>query len=263
MRLGRNRAHRPTLVAESPLRQIDPRAKLVLSVCVSLAVMLPLERLAVFMFLYACVLLWARLLPSVARQAWQLKWVLVIVLIVDWLVVGLDLAIVITLRIVLLASLMVFLVGTTTSDEFRLALEALRVPYRYAFSLGLAFQSTHLLGDEWRSIQEAQMARGAWPTAHDGRPIARDERQIARGTQHPERDGLRRLILRLHDLVALTIPAIVLTTRRAWAVTEAACARGFDAPHRNPYKQLAMRWQDWGLIGITVAVIAVFLFVKL
>ncbi|MBN1581318.1 MAG: energy-coupling factor transporter transmembrane protein EcfT [Anaerolineae bacterium] len=242
MRFGRHRTHKPTLVAESPLRQVDPRAKLALSVCLSLAVMLPLERLVAFMLLYVLVLLWARLLPQVTRQVWQLKWLLVIVLIVDWLVVGLDLAIVITLRIVLLASLMVFLVGTTTSDEFRLALEALRVPYRYAFSLGLAFQSTYLLGDEWRSIQEAQMARGAWQV---------------------EKSSLRLLILRLRDLVALTVPAIVLTTRRAWAATEAACARGLDAPHRRSYKQLAMRWQDWGLIGSAVVAIVLFVFVRL
>jgi energy-coupling factor transport system permease protein len=203
--------------------------------------MLPLERLAAFMILYVLVLLWARLLPTAARQVWQLKWLLAIVLIVDWLVVGPDLAIVVTLRIVLLTSLMIFLVGTTTSDEFRLALEALRVPYRYAFSLGLAFQSTHLLGDEWRSIQEAQMARGVW--------------QIEKG-------GLRHLIFRLRDMVALTVPAIVLTTRRAWSVTDAACARGLDAPHRRPYRRLTMHWQDWGLIGIAIVVSALFLFIK-
>ena len=240
--LGRRRAYRQTLVADSPLRLADPRAKLALSICISLAVMLPLERLVAFIILYVLALLWARLLPSAARQAWQLKWLLVIVLIVDWLVVGLDLAIVITLRIVLLSSLMVFLVGTTTSDEFRLALEALHIPYLYAFSLGLAFQSTNLLSDEWRSIQEAQMARGAW--------------QIEKG-------GLRLLAFRLRDLVALTVPAIVLTTRRAWAMTEAAYARGLDAPHRRPYRQLKMRWQDWGLLGTTIIVIILFLFVKL
>ena len=52
-------------------------------------------------------------------------------------------------------------VGTTTPSELRLALEWLRVPYRYAFSVSLAFQSVGLLDDEWRAIYEAQRARGA------------------------------------------------------------------------------------------------------
>lgn len=247
MKLGRGRAYRPTLVADSPLRRADPRAKLALSICASLAVMLPVDRLAIFMILYAAALLWARLLPSAARQVWQLKWLLVAILIVDWLVVGLDLAIAVTMRVVLLAGLMIFLVGTTTADEFRLALEALRVPYRYAFSLGLAFQSIHLLGDEWRSIQEAQLARGAWPIGH--------------GTRRSAGETLHAMLFRLRDLVALTVPAIVLTTRRAWAMTEAACARGFDAPHRQPYRRLKMRWPDWGLIAVAVVVLAAFLFI--
>ena len=42
-----------SLVEASPLRRFDPRAKLALSLCVSLMVMLPLERLALFCLLEA------------------------------------------------------------------------------------------------------------------------------------------------------------------------------------------------------------------
>jgi energy-coupling factor transporter transmembrane protein EcfT len=38
-------------------------------------------------------------------------------------------------------------------------------------------------------------------------------------------------------------------------MTEAACARGFDAPHRRPYRRLAMRWWDWLGIGLAVAIV--------
>jgi energy-coupling factor transporter transmembrane protein EcfT len=54
------------------------------------------------------------------------------------------------------------------------------------------------------------------------------------------------------ELVMLTVPAIVLTTRRAWAITESASARGFGSPHRRPYRELHMRARDW--IAITAAV---------
>jgi energy-coupling factor transport system permease protein len=233
IRLGTaGRTHNLVLVEESPLRRADPRTKLALSLCASLAVMLSLEKLAIFMGLYVLLLLWARLLPAAARQVWRLKWVLIVLFVVDWVFVSLDLAVIITLRLILLAVAFVLFFATTTPSELRLALAWLRVPYRYAFSLSLAFQSVGLLDDEWRTVREAQQARGAWsqPT------------------------GWRDLAARVRDLVALAVPAVVLTTKRAWAMTEAAYARGFDSPHRRPYRQLAMSWLDWLLLAVTATV---------
>jgi len=238
IRLGTSgRVRKLALVESSPLRRADPRTKLALSLCTSLAVMLPLEKLVAFMGLYVLLLLWARLLSAAAQQIWRLKWVLVVLFLVDWLVVGLDLAVIVTLRLVLLAGAFALFFATTTPGELRLALEWLRVPYRYAFSVSVAFQSVGLLDDEWRAIREAQRARGAWL------PQSR----------------WRAFIARLGDLVALAVPAIVLTTKRAWAMTEAAYARGFDSPRRLPYRQLAMGWLDWVLLAGTAAVVAVLL----
>jgi len=239
IRLGTAGKTRNLMLREdSPLRRVDPRTKLALSLCASLAVMLSLEKLAVFMALYALLLLWARLLPEAARQVWRLKWVLLVLFVVDWIFVSLDLAVIITLRLILLAGAFALFFATTTPAELRLALEWLRVPYRYAFSLSLAFQSVGLLDDEWRSIREAQQARGAWT------PPA----------------GWRDLLDRLRDLVALAVPAVVLTTKRAWAMTEAAYARGFDSPHRRPYRQLVLGWLDWLLLAGTLAVAAILVF---
>jgi energy-coupling factor transport system permease protein len=222
------------LVEDSPLRHADPRTKLALSLCASLAVMLTLEKLVIFMGLYVVLLVWARLLPEAARQVWRLKWVLLILFVVDWIFVSRELAVIIVLRLTLLAGAFALFFATTTPGELRLALEWLRVPYRYAFSLSLAFQSVGLLDDEWRSIREAQRARGAWV-----RPT-----------------GWRDLLERIRDLVALAVPAVVLTTKRAWAMTEAAYARGFDSPHRRPYRQLVMGRLDWLLLVATVTVAA-------
>jgi energy-coupling factor transporter transmembrane protein EcfT len=236
IRLGTTRrTHKLALVETSPLRRVDPRTKLALSLCASLAVMLSLEKLAIFMILYVVLLLWARLLPEAARQVWRLKWVLIVLFVVDWLFVSLDLAATITLRLILLAGAFALFFSTTTPGELRLALEWMRVPYRYAFSLSLAFQSLGMVDDEWRTILEAQRARGAWTAP---------------------RSNWREFVKRIADLVALSVPAIVLTTKRAWAMTEAAYARGFDSPYRRSYQQLAMDWLDYVLLvgTITVAV---------
>ena len=194
--------------------------------------MMPPARMGMFIALYVLVLLWARLLPVALRQIWRLKMLLLALFLVDWLVIGADLAVVIVLRVLLLAGVFTFFVSTTTPNELRLALERLHVPYRYAFSLSLAFQSIGLLQQEWHAIREAQIARGAWQT----------------GPRRPRLPGLR-------DYVALTVPAIVLTTRRAWSMTEAAYARGFDAPHRRTYRTLTMRRKDWALVIIPMLIV--------
>jgi energy-coupling factor transporter transmembrane protein EcfT len=117
-----------------------------------------------------------------------------------------------------------------------LALEWFRLPYRYAFSVSLAFQSVGLLDDEWRAILEAQRARGDWSF---------------------QWTGWRGLFARVGDMVALTVPVVVLTTKRAWATTEAAYARGFDSPHRRPFRALVMNRLDWMLLaGAIVASVA-------
>jgi energy-coupling factor transporter transmembrane protein EcfT len=223
---------RSSLVENSPLRHVDPRVKLTIGLCTSLAVMLSLERLAIFMIGYVIFLAWARLLGVAARQAWRLRWLLAILFILDFWLVSWELAVAVTLRLVLLAGVFSLFVATTTPGELSLALEGLHLPYRYAFSLGLAFQSLGLLEEEWHSIQEAQQARGAWP-------LVKNWQQIIR---------------RLGDLVALTVPAIVLTTKRAWSVTESAYARGFDAPYRRPYHRLTLTQRDWLYLTATLLV---------
>lgn len=225
----RRREHRatPALVESSPLRRADPRVKLALSLGLSLAVMLPLAQVATALALYALLLWWAHLLPLAARQVWRLKWVLLVLFAADWLLVSLELATIVSLRIIMLTGTFTLLVATTTPDELRLAFEWLRFPYRYAFSLSLAFQSLNLLEQEWQAILEAQRARGAWVPPRSWRALWQ---------------GLR-------NLTALTVPAIVLTTRRAWALTEAAYARGFDSPRRQAYRQLQLAGLDWLLLG--------------
>jgi len=224
---GSRRRRKLKLRAESPLHRADPRTKLMLSLAASLAVMLPVERLALFMVLYAALLLWARLLREAWRQVWRLKWVLALLFLLDWAVVSLDLAIVVTLRLILLAQAFALFFTTTTPDEFRLVLEWLRVPYRYAFSVGLAFQGVGLLDAQWRSIREAQQSRGI---------------SVAES-------GWRKLLEQVRHMVSLTVPAVVLTAQRAWAMNEAAHARGFDSPHRRAYRRLQMGWLDWVLLA--------------
>lgn len=221
----------------SPLRKLDPRSKLFVSIALSLAVMLPLEKLIIFILVYVLFITWARLLPEMLSQTWQLRWILFFLFVIDWWLVSLELAAVITLRLVLLSGVFALFFSTTSTNELSLALESLKIPYRYAFSISLAFQSIGLLQEEWQAIREAQQSRGILVKF----------------------DGIKQLVKQVSDLIALTVPAIVLTTRRAWAITEAAYSRGFDSPNRLSYNQLKMNWWDWLFIVFVISVMGTFI----
>ena len=225
------------IVHESPLRQVDPRVKLEISLLVALAVMLPLPRLALCWLVFAALMVAARLAAEMLYQIRRIAWLLVVLFLIDWLSVSLELAILITLRFTLVVSAFVIFFATTRPEEFRLALERMGIPYPYAFSLSLAFLSVSVMSEEWQTIWEAQRSRGAWV----------------------EPKGIRKMRERLNDLVALGVPAIVLTVKRAWTFTEAAYTRGFDSPHRHPYRQLVMRPADWAVsAGALIVIVLVF-----
>lgn len=224
-----------SLAADSPLRAVDPRAKLALCLGISLTVMLPLSRLVLFIAIYGIFLWWSKLLWITLQQVWRLKWVLVVLFFFDWWLVDLTHAATVVSRLSLLTGIFTIFFGTTTTHEFSLALEQLSVPYRYAFSLRIAFQSIGLLGDEWKAIKEAQIARGAW--------------------EKPE--GLAGVFKNIRHWISLTVPAVVLTTKRAWSITEAAYARGFDSPRRRPSQTLSFHWWDWMLLVLTFGFLSV------
>lgn len=227
-----------TLIPESPLRAADPRAKLFMCLGFSLTIMLPLPRLLLFSALYVIFLWWGKVLSGALRQVWRLKWVMLVLFVFDWWLVDVTHAATVVSRLAVLTGTFTVFFGTTTTRELSLALEHLSIPHRYAFSLGIAFQSLGLLGKEWQAIKEAQSARGAW--------------------EKPE--GLGAVFKNIKDWISLTVPAVVLTTKRAWSITEAAYARGFDSPRRRPYRSLTFQWWDWMLLSGLVLILAVLIF---
>ena len=217
--------HHLSVNDQSRFRRIDARVKLAVSLAASAAVMLPLVPLSVCAVGFAALLVAAGATRHAAEQLRRMRWLLLVLLVVDWAFVGLGFAALISIRLVLLASAFSFLVATTTPDEVRLALEQLGLPARGAFAFAEAFAAIGLFEREWRGIVEAQRARGI--------------------VLFVEGESWR---ARLDRLKALVVPAVVLATQRAWAVHEAAAARGFGAPGRRPLGAAALGPADWGLL---------------
>lgn len=231
------RVGRAVAVAEgSFLRRADPRTKIALSFAASAAVALPLTSLAFFGVCFAGLLAAAGLARQAAAQLWGARLWFAVLFVLDWLFVGIDFAVLITLRLALLSSAFTLVFATTTADELRLAGERLGLSPRLAFAFATAFRSLGLLEREWQGIHEAQRARGILT----------------------ESTARRRWRLRREDLAraaALIVPAVVLAAQRAWSISEAAAARGFDSPLRRPYRALRLGVLDHALLAATAVVL--------
>lgn len=218
----------------SPLRRVDARAKLALGLAASAAVMLPLAPLAVAVAAVALLVAWGGLLDAALAPLRRVAPLLALLFVLDWALIDLGFACLITLRLMLLVSAFTVLVATTTPDELRVALERLGLPARLAFALASAYRSLAHAEREWQAIVEAQRARGIAPLAGDG--------------GQPWRQ-------RLADAVALVVPAIVLATQRAWSLTEAAVMRGLESPHRARPEPARLPRFDRGLLASAAALL--------
>jgi energy-coupling factor transport system permease protein len=223
------------LIERSPLRYADPRAKLALGIGISAAVALPLDRLVVCCLGFAFLVAAGGLVEPVGRRLSRAAPFLAALFFIDALVLGLAFAALITLRLALLLSAFTLVLATTTSDELRAALERLMVPRRFAFTFATAFCSVAFFEDELRGILDAQRARGMFVEPLYAPP--------------------KGWCARLEALVPLAVPAIVLATKRAWAVHEAAAARGFDHPDARCGQDLKLGALDYGLLGAPTALI--------
>lgn len=218
----------------SYLRSFDPRAKLALALSASFAVMLPLPTLCIFFLGMGTILVTAGIAGRAVREAMRLRWLLLLLFLLDWAFVGIELAVAVTLRIVLLVSSFQIVLATTTPAELQRALRQLGMPARVAFSLGVAQQSLTLLQADVRRILEAQQARGIRFTA-DGVTLRTRARML------------------WDRSLAVVIPAIVVATQRAWAAHEAAAVRGFGGPHGQAVGGPAMERRDYGLLMLSVS----------
>jgi energy-coupling factor transporter transmembrane protein EcfT len=205
--------HRPasTIVEHSFFRRVDARTKLALSLAASLVVALPLPSVALCVTAYGALVVAGGLTAPAWRNVRRLRLVLSALFLLDWYWVGLSFAVLITLRLLVLSVAFTVLIATTTRDDMRRALEQLGLPRRVAFAFATALATLSLLEAEWRGILEAQRARGLTLAAAPG-VTWRQSFRFA------------------HDLVPFVVPAVVLTTQRAWSLTETAAMRGIEAP---------------------------------
>ena len=217
------------------LHRADPRAKLALACALSATVTLPLAPLVPAAVGLAALLAAAQLGPVAAAQLRRMRLWLACLFAFDWMFVGLEFAVLITVRLAVLTTAFTLVSATTTANELCRAWEQLGVPRRAAFAFAMAFHSLGIVEREWRAIVEAQRARG----------IDLDVVTARRWRAWPAH---------LRTTAALVVPAIVLAVQRAWAISEAAAARGFESPGYRPHRVLRFGTLDHALLAATALV---------
>lgn len=218
--------------------RLDVRVKLLIGLSTAVCVFLALRELLILSGAVLLVLAGGGVASNAMRSLFKIRWALLFIFTVDWVVVDALFAVTICLRFILLTISLFLFTGTTSHEELYSLLRWLRVPSPAAFSLVTGLRSVQIVSGEWRSVREAQKVRGL---------------------QHRFRfTGLKRIRQSIESLLPLCVPAIVLSVRRSWSITEAAYLRGFDeqSPERNSMP--AFQLVD-GIIGMVWIVFMVFL----
>ena len=139
------------------------------------------------------------------------------------------------IRILTAASAFFLLTLTTTPEEFCSALTRFGVPYRIAFAIALAFRHLPLATAQLQLVRESQRLRGLRTT--------------------PPSRSLKGVLAWVRSAGALVVPGLVMTTRRAWEMTEAASARGFDSSLRTDRRQLRLTIVDVSVVVASIALV--------
>jgi energy-coupling factor transport system permease protein len=141
---------------------------------------------------------------------------------------GLTLAVRQTLRIAAAALIAATPLWTTPINVLVRGLEKLGLPYAWGMAVGLALRYLQTIGDLYRSISEAQQARG-WDPSSGG------------------------LIARAKATVPTLIALIIASLRLSDSLALGMAARGFGLNrHRTMRADIEMRGVDWVAVGMVM-----------
>jgi len=236
----------------SPIHDLDPRIKFIY-VCVIFAVALifwELIPLLVLFFMQIPFILVARVKHEWLRSMKGAAFLAGIIFFTNFIVYfigagyvvtaeGLESAVAITFRfVVLVESFSVFFL-TTSPDHLGLALEQTRIPYEFCFAFTTAVRFVPVLAEEAQTIMDAQKARGL---------------ELEKGN----------FLKRIKNYIPILIPLIVSAIRRSLELAEAMESRAWGATkNRTNLYVLKIRKEDYVLAVISVFILAFAIYTRL
>jgi energy-coupling factor transport system permease protein len=225
----------------SPIHEIDPRVKFVIS-CIIFSVTLLYIELIPLMLLFTIQLPlvyfarvfreWSR---SIRGSLLLMVMIFVLNLLFGYLSSGYQItsntitySVATSVRFLTLVSSFSIFFLTTSPDDLGLAMQQARIPYDFCFAFTTAVRFVPVLADEAQNIMDAQRSRGL---------------ELDKGS----------FLSRVRKYIPILIPLIVGAIRRSLEMAEAMESRAFGAKDtRTNLHQLEMKSRDWVILMISL-----------
>jgi energy-coupling factor transport system permease protein len=237
---------------DSPIHDIDPRVKFVLTMVFFTASILYLELipLTIIFIVQVPIIIYAKVfnewLQSIKGSGFIALIIFVSNLLSFYYFQGRDLSwdlieysLALTIRfIVLITSFSIFFL-TTSPDKLSLALEKARIPYEFNFAFITAIRFVPVLADEAQTIMDAQKSRGL---------------ELDKGN----------FITRIRNYIPILLPLIINSIRRSLELAEAMESRAFGSTeNRTNLYDLAMKNSDWIILGISLTSMIIMIYFRI
>ncbi len=230
---------------QSLVHDLDPRAKLVLSIVLA-AITLMFLNIIPLLIVIGC------LTPLIAAAKSLRRWLksmrglvvlLLFIIIFNTLLSTVpnpfSYSVAIALRLIaLMTSFSIFFL-TVHPDELSQALIQMRVKFEFAFAMSMAMRYVPTLGQEAYAIMDAQRARGI---------------ELDKGN----------VLKRIRNIVPIIVPLIIVSIRRALSIAESMESRGFGASDTRTYMEtLSFRKRDWAVVFLAITILVILVYFRL
>ncbi|MEM0373500.1 MAG: energy-coupling factor transporter transmembrane component T [Sulfolobales archaeon] len=163
---------------------------------------------------------------------------MIIIFLLNYFTSGIDMAILIIIRLILIMSSFSIFFLTTYPEDFALALVSIGIPYDFALTFIMAMRFVPTLAREAQLIIDAQISRGL---------------ELDKGA----------FITKLKNYIPILVPLIVSSLRRSMSVAEAMESRAFGAsPKRSSLIELSFKRRDYVALTLIVSFTVLMLFLK-
>ena len=225
----------------SPIHEIDPRIKFLISCIIFTVTLLYIELLPLMLLftiqlplVYIARVLkeWSR---SIRGSLFLMVMIFVLNLLFGYFSAGYQItsntiiySVATSIRFLTLVSSFSIFFLTTSPDDLGLAMQQARIPYEFCFAFTTAIRFVPVLADEAQNIMDAQRSRGL---------------ELDKGS----------FLSRVRKYIPILIPLIVGAIRRSLEMAEAMESRAFGAKDtRTNLYQLEMRSRDWVILMISL-----------
>lgn len=222
------------------IHKLDPRVKLVYSIYMfALAMVYSHSLILAFLFVSTLPLFYvAKSLGKLARSLRGSVILIAFIFIVNYLTLGFERALAMSVRFILIISCFSIFFLTTYPEDFAEALVKLKVPYEFALTFTMAIRFVPSLSREAQIIIDAQRSRGL---------------ELEKGS----------FIKKIRNYIPILIPLIVGAIRRSIKVAEAMESRGFGAsPKRTSLRELKLKFGDYFFLLVATLLFMLALYLR-